>query len=74
MVVAAMVAALPKGIREAFEECGDLLDGLNLGFQDRDLTEFQDTFLECCAECMRDNGIEMDDPDFLELRSRWRRR
>ena len=63
MVVAAMVAAVPKGIREAFEDCGDLLDGLNLGFQDRDLTEFEDTFLEF-AQCMRENGIDMDDPDF----------
>ena len=40
-----------------------MLEGVTLGRQQRDLTEFQDTFLEF-ASCMRDNGYDMPDPDF----------
>lgn len=56
----------PEGIQEAFEECGNLLEDLQLGFQDRDFTDFEDTLL-VLAECMRDNGIDMDDPDFSDF-------
>ncbi len=47
----------------AFGECGDMLDGVALGFGEIDNTEFQDSILEW-AGCMRDNGYEIDDPDF----------
>jgi len=47
----------------AFDECGDMLDGVSLGFEDVDNTEFQDSVL-AWASCMRDNGYPMDDPDF----------
>ena len=53
----------PEGIRAAFEECGDLLDGAQLGFRDRDRTEFSDQLL-AFARCMRDEGIDIQDPDF----------
>lgn len=53
----------PEGFREATEVCGDLLEGLELGFGRGDITEFEDQLLEF-AQCMRDNGVEMDDPDF----------
>jgi len=53
----------PDGFREATEVCGEFLDGLELGFGGGDITEFEDQLLEF-AQCMRDNGVEMDDPDF----------
>lgn len=52
----------PDGFREAAQTCGELLEGLELGFGRPDLTELQDSFLEY-AQCMRDNGYDMDDPD-----------
>ena len=52
-----------EGFPEAFQVCGDLLDSLDLGFRDRDNTGQQDAFLEF-AECMRGEGIQIQDPDF----------
>lgn len=52
----------PEGFREALYACRPLLDGLELGFGQRDQTDFQDTLL-AFAQCMRDNGYAMDDPD-----------
>jgi len=52
----------PEGFQEALDVCRPWLDGLELGFGQRDQTEFQDTLLEF-AQCMRDNGYAMDDPD-----------
>jgi hypothetical protein len=49
----------------AFEACGDLVEGLIQNFIGGDFTELEDTFLEF-AECMRDNGIDMPDPDFSQ--------
>lgn len=50
--------------REAREACGELLDGAALAFGgDFDRTELEDT-LVAFAECMRDNGYDMPDPDF----------
>lgn len=53
--------------REAFEaareSCGGFLDNVAIGFQDTDRTEIEDQLLEFAA-CMRDNGYQMDDPDF----------
>ena len=48
----------------AQEACGDLLEGLAFGPGQGgfDLIELQDTLLEF-AQCMRDNGVDMGDPD-----------
>jgi hypothetical protein len=57
----------PEGVDEAMDECGDLMprgpverDGE--GF---DPTQMQDEML-AFTQCMRDNGIDMPDPDFDE--------
>lgn len=55
----------PDTIEAAFEECGELVEGLIRNFIGRDFTELEDTFLEF-AQCMRDNGIDMPDPDFSQ--------
>lgn len=52
----------PEGFREAIDQCRPMLEGLELGFGQGDETELQDTLLEY-AQCMRDNGYAMDDPD-----------
>ena len=46
-------------LREAFEACDDLLEGVTLGFRGGDATEREDTLL-ACSQCMRDNNV----PDF----------
>ena len=51
-------------VQAAFEECGDLVEGvIQSNFRNLDQTEFQDSFLEF-AQCMRERGIDMQDPDF----------
>ncbi len=52
----------PDGFREAIAVCQPMLDGLELGFGRANQTDLQDTLLEY-AQCMRDNGYAMDDPD-----------
>jgi hypothetical protein len=52
-----------EAFRAAQEACSRYLEGLGFGFQQEDFTERQDQFLEFAA-CMREHGIEMDDPDF----------
>lgn len=52
-------------LMEAGEECRDLLEGVVLGLDNFDITEFNDTFLEY-AGCMRDHGFE-DIPDRIDL-------
>ena len=52
-----------EGFPEAFQACGDLLDSLDLGFRGRDNTARQDALLEF-TECMRGEGIQIQDPDF----------
>lgn len=52
-------------LQDAFETCGGLVEGLIRNFVGGDFTELEDTFLEF-AECMRDNGVDMPDPDFSE--------
>lgn len=51
---------------EAFEAaqqvCQVHLEGVTLGFDQVDQTEFEDQLL-AFATCMRENGIDMDDPD-----------
>ena len=49
-------------IQAAFEECGDLIEGVIQQFERPDLTEIEDQLL-AFAQCMRDQGIDMDDPD-----------
>ena len=56
----------PDGFREAIDQCQPLLEGLELGFGRGDQTELQDTLIEY-AQCMRDNGYAMDDPDLSSL-------
>lgn len=51
-------------LQAAFEECGDLIESvIQSNFRNLDQTEFQDSFLEF-AQCMRERGIDMPDPDF----------
>jgi hypothetical protein len=50
-------------VRAARETCGDHLENATLGFRGGGNEDFQDTLLEF-AQCMRDNGYDMDDPDF----------
>ncbi|MCY3785098.1 MAG: hypothetical protein OXG47_00020 [bacterium] len=52
----------------AAEACADLLQGLSVGggATTVDITELQDSLLEF-ARCMRDNGVDMGDPDFGDL-------
>ncbi|MGI9528997.1 MAG: hypothetical protein ACR2NG_04740 [Acidimicrobiia bacterium] len=52
-------------LEAAFETCGDLLEGVSFGGEDIDFTELEDTFVEFSA-CMRDNGVEVDDPNFSD--------
>ena len=52
-----------EAARAARDACSELLEGVTLGFRDGDQTDFQDDLFEYAA-CMRDNGYEMDDPDF----------
>ena len=53
----------PDAAEIALEACSDLLDDVQLGFDQADLTELQDTLI-VFAECMRDNGYDLPDPDF----------
>ncbi len=50
-------------IESARQACSEYLEGITLGFQERDRTEIEDTLVEYAA-CMRDNGFDMPDPDF----------
>ncbi len=52
-------------MRVAMDACQDQLGDVILGFggRDFDMTEMEDTLVEYAA-CMRDNGYDMDDPDF----------
>ena len=51
-------------LQAAFDECEYLVEGLiQDAFRNFDQSELQDNFLEFAA-CMRDQGIDMPDPDF----------
>ncbi|HSF84661.1 MAG TPA: hypothetical protein VLG28_03245 [Acidimicrobiia bacterium] len=56
----------PEDAEVAVEACSDLLDDIELGFDQIDLTGLQDTLIEFSA-CMRDNGYDLPDPDFSNL-------
>ena len=47
----------------AFESCFQHLEGVNFGFERVFETDFQDEVV-VFAGCMRENGIDMPDPDF----------
>ncbi|MDJ0792019.1 MAG: hypothetical protein QNJ71_08985 [Acidimicrobiia bacterium] len=55
-------------VEEAVTTCIDLLEGVAFGpgGVDFDLTEIEDRFVEFAA-CMRERGIDIDDPDFSAL-------
>ncbi len=46
----------------ALEVCRELLEGLGQRFERPDITEIEDDLL-AFAECMRENGVDMADPD-----------
>ena len=50
-------------MEKAMEECEDLAPRGGGNFSEEDRQEMQDAFLEY-AQCMRDNGYDMPDPDF----------
>jgi hypothetical protein len=53
-------------IEAAFEPCVQYLEGVNFGFERVFETEFQDQVV-AFAGCMRENGIDMPDPDFAGI-------
>lgn len=55
----------PEDIRTAFEACADLMEGVDLGFERPDRSEMEDQVYEL-AECLRDQGLDVDDPTFSE--------
>jgi hypothetical protein len=51
-----------EDVRAAMDACGEYLEDIRQGRAQPDLTQLQDDLL-AFAECMRDNGIDMADPD-----------
>jgi hypothetical protein len=52
----------PEALQDAMEVCGEIPQSA-FGGEQPDQTEVQDTLLEF-AQCMRENGYDMPDPDF----------
>jgi hypothetical protein len=52
-----------EAMQAAREACSQYLEGIAQGFDRPDMTEMQDQMLEYAA-CMRENGVDMPDPDF----------
>lgn len=52
-----------EAMQAAREACSQYLEGIAQGFDRPDMTEMQDLMLEYAA-CMRENGVDMPDPDF----------
>jgi len=52
-----------EAVEKAMEACEDLAPRGGGNFSEEDRQEMQDAFLEY-AQCMRDNGYDMPDPDF----------
>ncbi|MEO1065140.1 MAG: hypothetical protein AAFZ07_27305 [Actinomycetota bacterium] len=50
------------GVQDAFGACQSLLEGASFLPGGGDLTEFEDDLL-AFAECLRDQGLDVDDPD-----------
>lgn len=55
----------PAQMEEAFAECSVRLEGVAQDFERPDETEIQDRMFEY-AECMRENGYDLPDPDFSD--------
>lgn len=55
----------PEVVEEAFSSCQDLIADVVFSFLPEDTTELEDRFLEF-AQCMRDQGVDVPDPDFSE--------
>jgi hypothetical protein len=55
----------PEALDKANEACQDLAPRGGGNFSEEDRQEMQDAFLEY-AQCMRDNGYDMPDPDFSD--------
>ncbi|MDJ0925096.1 MAG: hypothetical protein QNJ77_11095 [Acidimicrobiia bacterium] len=53
-------------LENAFEACVALLEGVSFGFERIFEAEFQDDVV-IFAGCMRDNGVDMPDPDFAGI-------
>ena len=49
-------------LQDGFEACGELIEGFTQGFRRADDTGLADQLLEF-AQCLRDQGIHVDDPD-----------
>ena len=54
-----------EAMQAAREACSEYLEGLAQQFDRPDMTEMQDLMLEYAA-CMRENGVDMPDPDFAD--------
>ena len=54
-----------RSLEVARGECASYLETITLGFEGFDDTEFQDAML-AFAECLRDEGIDVADPDFSQ--------
>lgn len=52
-----------EAAQEAFETCAPMMENVDIGFDQLDLTALQDTLLQF-AECVRENGFDLPDPDF----------
>ena len=60
---AAQTAGLDREqLQAGFEVCGELIEGFTQGFQRPDQTEIEDQLL-AFAQCLRDQGLDVDDPD-----------
>ena len=57
---------LRQSMEAAFDACGDLIGGTSFGFNQVDQTELQDQLIELAA-CLRDQGLEVADPDLSQL-------
>ena len=58
-----------EAMQAAREACSQYLEGIAQQFQRTDMTEMQDLMLEYAA-CMRENGVDMEDPDFTDTTRR----
>lgn len=54
-----------EATRAAFEVCGPIIQGASFLPGDGDVTEIEDQLLEF-AECLREQGLDVDDPDLSE--------
>jgi hypothetical protein len=60
-----MTTADREKMQAAREACSQYLEGIAQQFERPDMSEMQDQML-AYAQCMRDNGVDMPDPDFSQ--------